>query len=154
MNSIVSLPGNLSAKDKENGVQVSPEKKVRRAKLVGYTSSEVSIVSCLLRFLELWTNMFLGALHRNFSYPVNHMYTRFLSRMLGDDFIFVSLQHGSDGAMEVCFVHITTSTNRPDFLFFSIGKHCCAIDYILCTVDSATALLNSPRRSSSVIHTT
>ena len=46
----VSLPGNLSAKDKEKGVQVSPEKKVRRAKLVGYMSSEVSIVSCLLRF--------------------------------------------------------------------------------------------------------
>ena len=28
---------------------------------------------------------------------------------------------------------------------FSLEKHCCAIGYILHTVDSATALLNSPR---------
>ena len=33
---------------------------------------------------------------------------------------------------------------RPNFLFF-LGKHCCAIDFILYSVDSATALLNSPR---------
>ena len=42
--------------------------------------------------------------------------------------------------MEVSFVHITTSTNT-DFLFFSLGKNCCAIDYILSTVDSATGVV-------------
>ena len=48
------------------------------------------------------------------------------------------------GAMEVCFVHITTSTIHLTSCF-SPGKHCCATVYILHTVDSATALLNSPR---------
>ena len=47
MNFIVCLPGKLSAKDKEKGLEVSPEKKERGKKkqsrrwmnLVGYTSS-------------------------------------------------------------------------------------------------------------------
>ena len=55
--------------------------------------------------------------------------------------------HGNDGAMEVCLVHITTFTNRPDFLLFSLGKQCCAVDYISHAVDSATALLNFYRIS-------
>ena len=52
--------------------------------------------------------------------------------------------YGNYGAMEVLrFVHFTTSTiNRTSR--FPFRKHCCLIDYILHSVDSAIALLNSP----------
>lgn len=56
-------------------------------------------------------------------------------------FIFVSLM---ETTVEVCFVHISTSALDLTSCFYP-EKHCCAIDYALHTVDSATALLNSPR---------
>ena len=59
------------------------------------------------------------------------------------EWLYLCVAHGNDGDM-VCFVHITTSTVDMTSRF-SPGKHCCAMDYILHTVDSATALLNSPR---------
>jgi hypothetical protein len=43
--------------------------------------------------------------------------------MKAGEWLYLCVAHGNDGAME----------------------QCCAIDYILHTVDSATALLNSPR---------
>ena len=60
------------------------------------------------------------------------------------EWLYLCVAHGNDGDM-VYFVHITTSTVDMTSRF-SPGKHCCPIDYILHTgVDSATALLNSPR---------
>ena len=64
--------------------------------------------------------------------------------MKAGEWLYLCVAHGNDGAMEVCFVLNTTSTIDLTSRFSS-EKHCCAIDYILHTVDSATALLNSPR---------
>ena len=49
--------------------------------------------------------------------------------MKAAEWLYLRVAHGNDGAMEVCFVHITIST--IDLTCFSLGKHCCAIDYIL-----------------------
>ena len=73
---------------------------------------------------------------------------------LENSFIFVS----SLTEMMVLWKNVSlTSLHLPIELTsssycFSLGKQCCAVDYILHAVDSATALLNSPRRSSSVLH--
>ena len=77
VNSIVSLPGNVSAKDKEKEVEASPEKKGKEGeKDVDKGKAEPSVdeacwiyeqlrsVSCYSMFFEPWMNLFLGALHR------------------------------------------------------------------------------------------
>jgi hypothetical protein len=61
------------------------------------------------------------------------------AEMKAGEWLYLCIAHGNE---EVCFVHITTSTIDLTSRF-SLG---CAIDYILHTVDSATVLLNSPRR--------
>ena len=63
--------------------------------------------------------------------------------MKAGEWLYLCVAHGNDGAMEVCFFHIISTIDLTPC--FSLEKHCCAIDYILHTVDSATALLNSPR---------
>ena len=79
VNSIVSLPGNLSAKDKEKEVEVSPENKGKEGeKEVEKVKAEPTVdefcwiyeqlrsVSGILLFSELWMSLFLGVLHRTF----------------------------------------------------------------------------------------
>ena len=57
------------------------------------------------------------------------------------EWLYLCVARGNDGAMEVCFRSQYYIYHRPDFLFFYSGKHYCTIDYILHTVDSASALL-------------
>ena len=62
--------------------------------------------------------------------------------MKAGEWLYLCVAHGNDGAMEVCMLPIQPfplCSDAPDL------QQCCAIDYILHTVDSATALLNSPR---------
>ena len=80
VNSIVSLPGNVSTKDKEKELEVSPEKKGKEGeKDVEKGKAEPTVdeacwiyeqlrsVSCILLFFwELLMILFLGALHRTF----------------------------------------------------------------------------------------
>lgn len=63
-------------------------------------------------------------------------------QMKAGEWLYLCVAHGNDGAMEVRIQPIQRTplySDAPDI------KQCCAIDYILHTVDSATALLNSPR---------
>ena len=76
---IVSLPGNLRVptKDKEKNLEVRFEKKgkkgendVEKGKAeptvdeACWIHEQLKSASCILRLLELWMNLFLGALHR------------------------------------------------------------------------------------------
>ena len=69
-----------------------------------------------LTFLKLWINLFLGGPF----IPINHisttrMYMRVLSRSKSWRMSLCRSQN--DGAMEVCFVHITASTINPTSCF-------------------------------------
>ena len=96
---IVSLPGNLRVptKDKEKNLEVRFEKKgkkgendVEKGKAeptvdeACWIHEQLKSASCILRLLELWMNLFLGALHRTFRThylsSATRMYTRVLSR--------------------------------------------------------------------------
>jgi hypothetical protein len=66
--------------------------------------------------------------------------------MKAGEWLYLCVAHGNDGAMEVRLTIILKIIALT--LYFSIllyPQQCCAIDYILHTLDSATALLNSPR---------
>jgi Mob1/phocein family len=63
--------------------------------------------------------------------------------MKAGEWMYLCVAHGNDGAMEASLVRFhRQKKTRP--LTIAV-QQCCAIDYILHTVDSATALLNSPR---------
>ncbi|KAF9561181.1 Mob1/phocein [Agrocybe pediades] len=113
---IVSLPGSTS-KDKDNDENgESSEKDGEKGK------SEVTVdESC-------WIYEHLRRLAQDLSHPLITTLQQECTRascpeMKAGEWLYLCVAHGNDGAME----------------------QCCAIDYILHTVDSATALLNSPR---------
>ena len=78
------------------------------------------------------------------------MYTRVLPRNESRITVYLCVNHGNDGAIEVCIFRSRRYIyHRANFLFSSCQWEvllaiCCTMDYILHTVDSATALLNSP----------
>jgi hypothetical protein len=87
-------------------------------------------------FLELWMNLFLGALHSPLNFVLITVTTLQQEctrapcpEMKAGEWLYLCGAHGNDGAMEVFFVHITTSTVNLTSCF-SLGKHCCAIHYI------------------------
>ncbi|KAF8808556.1 Mob1/phocein, partial [Phlegmacium glaucopus] len=130
VNTIVSLPGNpsssssLSAKDKEKEVvvveaEVHSEKK---GEDVDKGKGEPTVDEAC------WIYEQLRRLAQDLSHPLITTLQQECTRascpeMKAGEWLYLCVAHGNDGAME----------------------HCCAIDYILHTVDSATALLNSPR---------
>ena len=96
----------------------------------------------------LYSTFFLGTvddsisrrLAQDLSYPLITTLQQECTRascpeMKAGEWLYLCVAHGNDGAMEVCFVHNTTSTIDLTSFFYH-GKHCCAIDYILHTVDS------------------
>ena len=90
--------------------------------------------------------LFLGALHRTFCSHESRECTRAsCPEMKAGEWFYFCVAHGNNGAtsMEVCFVHNTSTIDLTSC--FSPRKHGCVMDYILHTIDSATALLNPPR---------
>jgi hypothetical protein len=61
--------------------------------------------------------------------------------MKAGEWLYLCVAHGNEGAMEV---GLSFGSTAAQLLIF-VQQQCCAIDYILHTLDSATALLNSPR---------
>ncbi|EGO29097.1 hypothetical protein SERLADRAFT_346076, partial [Serpula lacrymans var. lacrymans S7.9] len=124
VDTIVSLPGKANAKEKEGEKSPEPqesdspkteEKEVER-------KSEIQVDRAC------WIYEQLRRLAQDLSYPLITTLQQECTRtscpeMKAGEWLYLCVAHGNDGAME----------------------QCCAIDYILHTLDSATALLNSPR---------
>ncbi|KAF8338649.1 hypothetical protein F5887DRAFT_1235905 [Amanita rubescens] len=114
---IVALPGKPSGKDKEKENEESAEEKdLEKAK------GDVTVDEAC------WIYEQLRRLAQDLTHPLITMLQQECSRtscpeMKAGEWLYLCVAHGTDGAME----------------------QCCAIDYILHTLDSATALLNSPR---------
>lgn len=60
--------------------------------------------------------------------------------MKAGEWLYLCVAHGNDGGMEVSQIKFHSLIELNIYM-----QQCCAIDYILHTLDSATALLNSPR---------
>ena len=128
VNSIVSLPGNVSTKDKEKELEVSPEKKGKEGeKDVEKGKAEPTVdeacwiyeqlrsVSCILLFFGTVDDSISRRLAQDLSYPLITTLQQECTRascpeMKAGEWLYLCVAHGNDGAMEVCFFHITTST--------------------------------------------
>ncbi|TBU42470.1 Mob1/phocein [Dichomitus squalens] len=113
---IVSIPGR-SANDSQDGGDGKEEKDGERDGSAGVNVDE----AC-------WVYEQLRRLAQDLSHPLITMLQQECTRstcpeMKAGEWLYLCVAHGNEGAME----------------------QCCAIDYILHTLDSATALLNSPR---------
>ncbi|EPQ53561.1 Mob1/phocein [Gloeophyllum trabeum ATCC 11539] len=114
---IVSLPGKLASKEKE-GTPAEEEAKSEEKE----GKSEITVDEAC------WIYEQLRRLAQDLTHPLITMLQQECTRsscpeMKAGEWMYLCVAHGNDGAME----------------------QCCAIDYILHTLDSATALLNSPR---------
>ncbi|KAF8908508.1 Mob1/phocein, partial [Gymnopilus junonius] len=112
---ITSLPGTSGESNKEDEKEKEGEKSKSSA-------PEVSVDEAC------WIYEQLRRLAQDLSHPLITTLQQECTRascpeMKAGEWLYLCVAHGNDGAME----------------------QCCAIDYILHTVDSATALLNSPR---------
>ncbi|KIJ63119.1 hypothetical protein HYDPIDRAFT_113683 [Hydnomerulius pinastri MD-312] len=121
VDTIVSLPGKPSSKDSDEKALDSPENDSRKPE-DGERKSEFSVDRAC------WIYEQLRRLAQDLSHPLITMLQQECTRnscpqMKAGEWLYLCVAHGNDGAME----------------------QCCAIDYILHTLDSATALLNSPR---------
>ncbi|KAF8630992.1 hypothetical protein AX15_002684 [Amanita polypyramis BW_CC] len=115
---IVALPGRPSGKDKERDSEESIESGKNEDKAKGDVTVDEAC----------WIYEQLRRLAQDLTHPLITMLQQECSRltcpeMKAGEWLYLCVAHGTDGAME----------------------QCCAIDYILHTLDSATALLNSPR---------
>ncbi|KAH9896976.1 hypothetical protein C8Q73DRAFT_642862 [Cubamyces lactineus] len=113
---IVSLPGKDQNEGSENGAKAD-EKDGEKDAPGGVTVDP----AC-------WVYEHLRRVAQDLSHPLITMLQQECTRatcpeMKAGEWLYLCVAHGNDGAME----------------------QCCAIDYILHTLDSATALLNSPR---------
>ena len=100
----------------------------RLTRRVGYTSNSGKAPSPIRKLLFSFNFVRCRRLAQDLSHPLITTLQQECSRatcpeMKAGEWLYLCVAHGNDGAME----------------------QCCAIDYILHTVDSATALLNSPR---------
>ncbi|KAL0958184.1 hypothetical protein HGRIS_000347 [Hohenbuehelia grisea] len=125
VDSIVSIPGKntkaegTETKEKREGetTEIVEEKEADKDR-----KSEVSVDEAC------WIYEQLRRLAQDLTHPLITMLQQECTRascpeMKAGEWLYLCVAHGNDGAME----------------------QCCAIDYILHTLDSATALLNSPR---------
>ncbi|KAJ7274875.1 Mob1/phocein [Mycena rebaudengoi] len=115
VDAIVSVPGG-SAKQKEKQKEADGAEDGRERK------AEVTVDEACWKYEQL------RRLAQDLSHPLITMLQQECTRatcpeMKAGEWLYLCVAHGNDGAME----------------------QCCAIDYILHTLDSATALLNSPR---------
>ncbi|KAG1867286.1 Mob1/phocein [Suillus subalutaceus] len=121
VNSIVSLPGKAAFKDAEEKSSDLPDLSERKPDNPERKSDVTVDRGC-------WIYEQLRRLAQDLSHPLITMLQQECTRntcpeMKAGEWLYLCVAHGNDGAME----------------------QCCAIDYILHTLDSATALLNSPR---------
>lgn len=120
VDSIVSLPGKVAFKDEEKSSDLSDQ--AERKSDDPERKSDVAVDR------GCWIYEQLRRLAQDLSHPLITMLQQECTRvtcpeMKAGEWLYLCVAHGNDGAME----------------------QCCAIDYILHTLDSATALLNSPR---------
>ncbi|KAG8216405.1 Mob1/phocein [Butyriboletus roseoflavus] len=120
VDTIVSLPGRPTQRDQDETFD-SAEPDVKKSE-DGDRKSDISVDR------PCWIYEQLRRLAQDLSHPLITMLQQECTRsscpqMKAGEWLYLCVAHGNDGAME----------------------QCCAIDYILHTVDSATALLNSPR---------
>jgi hypothetical protein len=120
VNSIVSLPGKAlkDAEEKSSDLSDQAERKPDDPD----RKSDITVDQ------GCWIYEQLRRLAQDLSHPLITMLQQECTRntcpeMKAGEWLYLCVAHGNDGAME----------------------QCCAIDYILHTLDSATALLNSPR---------
>ncbi|KAF7321949.1 hypothetical protein MKEN_00717400 [Mycena kentingensis (nom. inval.)] len=118
--SIVSIPGKGS-KSKDAGSAEAKEG-AGAAEAEDKKEKEVTVDEACWKYEQL------RRLAQDLSHPLITMLQQVCTRstcpeMKAGEWLYLCVAHGNDGAME----------------------QCCAIDYILHTLDSATALLNSPR---------
>ncbi|KAF9226287.1 Mob1/phocein [Gyrodon lividus] len=121
VDTIVALPGKPIPKESDERVLDSTEDDSKKPD-DGERKSEFSVDRAC------WIYEQLRRLAQDLSHPLITMLQQECTRnscsqMKAGEWLYLCVAHGNDGAME----------------------QCCAIDYILHTVDSATALLNSPR---------
>ncbi|OAX40582.1 Mob1/phocein [Rhizopogon vinicolor AM-OR11-026] len=120
VDSIVSLPGNAAFKDSVD--KSSDLADADRKPDDTERKSDITVDR------GCWIYEQLRRLAQDLSHPLITMLQQECTRvscpeMKAGEWLYLCVAHGNDGAME----------------------QCCAIDYILHTLDSATALLNSPR---------
>ncbi|KAK2465119.1 hypothetical protein APHAL10511_002927 [Amanita phalloides] len=118
---IVSLPGKPGGRDKEKDADETADVK-NEEKDSDKVKGDVTVDEAC------WIYEQLRRLAQDLTHPLITMLQQECSRttcpeMKAGEWLYLCVAHGTDGAME----------------------QCCAIDYILHTLDSATALLNSPR---------
>ncbi|KAJ6608264.1 Mob1/phocein, partial [Mycena sp. CBHHK59/15] len=119
VDAIVSVPG----RGKQKGKEKEKEKEGEGAADDGKErKTEVTVDEACWKYEQL------RRLAQDLSHPLITMLQQECTRttcpeMKAGEWLYLCVAHGNDGAME----------------------QCCAIDYILHTLDSATALLNSPR---------
>ncbi|KAH0834777.1 Mob1/phocein [Lanmaoa asiatica] len=139
VDAIVSLPGRITPKDQDETLD-SPEVDAKKSE-DSDRKSDISVDRAC------WVYEQLRRLAQDLSHPLITMLQQECTRsscpqMKAGEWLYLCVAHGNDGAMEVRIrlnQQISLYSDAPDL------KQCCAIDYILHTVDSATALLNSPR---------
>ena len=145
VNSIVSLPGNSSAKEKEKEVEVSSEKKGKEGEkdvdkgkaepivdeacwIYEQLRSASFISTSFFFFFETMNEHISRRLAQDLSYPLITTLQQECTRascpeMKAGEWLYLCVAHGNDGAMEVCFIYITTPTvDDPNFFFFTPGE--------------------------------
>ncbi|KAF8434577.1 Mob1/phocein [Boletus edulis BED1] len=120
VDAIVALPGKPAPKDHDE--TLDPSEPDTKKPEDADRKSDISVDRAC------WIYEQLRRLAQDLSHPLITMLQQECTRsscpqMKAGEWLYLCVAHGNDGAME----------------------QCCAIDYILHTVDSATALLNSPR---------
>ncbi|KAJ7135823.1 Mob1/phocein [Mycena epipterygia] len=115
VDAIVAVPGRAKQKEKEREADIADDAAKDR-------KAEVTVDEACWKYEQL------RRLAQDLSHPLITMLQQVCTRttcpeMKAGEWLYLCVAHGNDGAME----------------------QCCAIDYILHTLDSATALLNSPR---------
>ncbi|KAJ7152626.1 Mob1/phocein [Mycena crocata] len=119
VDAIVSVPGRGKQKDKGKETETDDAKEDAKEK---EKERKVEVDEACWKYEQL------RRLAQDLSHPLITMLQQVCTRttcpeMKAGEWLYLCVAHGNDGAME----------------------QCCAIDYILHTLDSATALLNSPR---------
>ncbi|TFK41761.1 hypothetical protein BDQ12DRAFT_678445 [Crucibulum laeve] len=123
VDAIVSLPGKSAGKEKEVDTGNDEEQSGKAEEKEGEKGkSDVAVDEAC------WIYEQLRRLAQDLTHPLITTLQQECTRascpeMKAGEWLYLCVAHGNDGAME----------------------QCCAIDYILHTLDSATALLNSPR---------
>ena len=145
---IVSIPGKDNKENKLNSPEPDPEKERKTDIAVDeacWIYEQLRFVSSQSPLVILFFIYTLGSrLAQDLSHPLITTLQQECTRatcpeMKAGEWLYLCVAHGDDGAREVRPYHLSRILHDRRF------QQCCAIDYILHTLDSATALLNSPR---------